>query len=355
MHENRIVAAMSGGVDSSVSAAILKDEGYEVVGVTIRFWGENNRCCAPKDVEDARQVAQHLQIPHYVISLKKSFKRYVVDYFVSEYLRGRTPNPCAVCNPKIKFGKLLHKAAQIDARYLATGHYSTVTLNPPTKRYILKRGLESKKDQSYFLARLSQEALSRTLFPIGHFSKDKIRTLAKKFNLPVAEKAESQEVCFIPDGNVAKFIKEYSGNSFKKGKIVSTSGQVLGSHDGIFAFTIGQRRGLGIAVGKPLYVTKIDAETATVYVGDEEELRHKAFIATGIHWISESPVIEPVRLKVKIRYQHQAAWAMIFPWGYDKVKIQFDQIQQAITPGQLAVFYKEDIVVGSAWIDEVLD
>ena len=355
MFENRIVVAMSGGVDSSVTAAILKDEGYEVIGVTMRFWGKDNRCCSSKDIEDARQVAHQLDIPHNIISFEDAFKSRVVDYFISEYMKGRTPNPCAVCNPAIKFGELRQQAVLFGARYIATGHYATVTFNPTSKRYLLKCGIESDKDQSYFLARLSQEALSRALFPIGHFSKNKIRELARKFSLPIAEKTESQEVCFIPDGKIADFIARQTGTMFKRGPMEDNEGRILGTHEGIINYTIGQRKGLGIAVGKPLYVTKIDVKSNTVYVGEEEVLFRKSLIASHVHWISEASVIEPVRLKVKIRYKHNADWAMIFPWGSNRVKIQFDRVQKAITPGQLAVFYKGDLVAGSAWIEQVLE
>ena len=355
MSKDRIVVAMSGGVDSSVAAAFLKEKGYDVVGLTMKLWGEENRCCSHDDVKDARLVARHLGIPHYIVSLNESFKRNVVDYFVSEYLRGRTPNPCAVCNPTIKFGDLLQKAAALGARFLATGHYAIVTYDSDRQRYVLRRGKERGKDQSYFLARLSQESLSRTLFPVGSYPKKKIRELAERFGLPIAHKTESQEVCFIPDGNVAKFIEKQEGKEIASGPIVDKTGQTLGNHKGIIGYTIGQRKGLGIAMGRPVYVTKIDAETNTVTVGEPEELYRKKFIATDPHWISVPNLKESIKVKARIRYKHRPALAALSPLGNGKVEIRFDRPQRAITPGQLAVFYEGDVVVGSAWIDEVSD
>jgi tRNA-specific 2-thiouridylase len=355
MSEDRVVVAMSGGVDSSVAAAFLREKGYDVIGLTMKFWGKNNRCCSDDDIKDARRVAQHLGIPHYIVSLEESFRKKVVDYFVSEYTRGRTPNPCAVCNPAIKFSELLRKADELNARFLATGHYAIKTYDSNRERFILRRGKERGKDQSYFLARLSQESLSRSLFPVGSFTKEKIRKLADRFCLPVSEKTESQEVCFIPDGNVAGFIEKQGGKQLSSGPIINSTGQILGTHRGIVGYTIGQRKGLGIAVGKPIYVTKINAETNTVFVGEPEELYRNYFIASDPHWISVKNVTEPIRAKVRIRYKHRPQWAGVTPFVNGKVAVEFDRPQRAITPGQLAVFYAKDIVVGSAWIDQVLN
>lgn len=355
MRKKRVVVAMSGGVDSSVAAAFLKEKGHDVVGVTMKFWGNDNRCCSDDDLKDARRVARLLGIPHYNVSLQESFKKNVVDYFVSEYRKGRTPNPCAVCNPSIKFGDLLKKADELDAGFLATGHYAVIGYDPEKKRFLLKRGKERGKDQSYFLARLSQESLSRTLFPIGNFPKSKIRMLARRFGLPVANKADSQEVCFIPDGNITGFIQRRQRTPSPKGPIIDREGKILGFHEGIIGYTIGQRKGLGIAVGRPVYVTKIDADTNTIVIGDESDLYHKRFTASDPHWISVTGISKPIRVKVRIRYRHRPAWASVKPIGKQKVQIEFERPQRAITPGQLAVFYDGDIVVGSAWIDEILD
>jgi tRNA-specific 2-thiouridylase len=355
MRKERIVVAMSGGVDSSVAAALLKKREYEVIGVTMKFWGKDNRCCSDDDLKDARSVASRLGIPHYTVSFHESFEKNVVDYFVSEYTKGRTPNPCAVCNPSIKFGDLLKKADDLRARFLATGHYAVIGHDAERSRFLLKRGKERSKDQSYFLARLSQEALSRTLFPIGNFSKKKIRMLAKEYSLSIANKTESQEVCFVPDGDVAGFIRRRKGTLSPKGPIISREGKTLGFHEGIIGYTIGQRKGLGIAVGRPVYVTKIDAETHAIFVGDKSDLYHRRFSASDPHWISMTGILKPIRVKVRIRYKHRPAWASVKPIGNKKMEIEFDRPQRAITPGQLAVFYDGDIVVGSAWIDEVVD
>lgn len=353
MSEDRVVVAMSGGVDSSVAAAFLKEKGYDVVGMTMKLWGEENRCCSPEDVEDARCVARKLGIPHYVVSVKESFRKSVVDYFVSEYEKGRTPNPCAVCNPRIKFGELLQKAMALGARFLATGHYAIVTYDSEREKFYLRRGKERGKDQSYFLARLSQHSLEQTLFPVGNFPKVKIRKLAERFGLPVAGKMESQEVCFVPKGDVTGFIEKQRGKVFPEGPILDEEGHFVGTHRGIIGYTIGQRKRLGIAVGRPVYVTKIDADTNTIFIGEENELYRKGFTATDAHWISVPEFVEPIRVKVRIRYKHRPDWAVVTPRENRKVEVTFDKPQRAITPGQLAVFYDGDFVLGSAWIDRV--
>ena len=353
MSEKRVVVAMSGGVDSSVAAAFLKEKGYNVIGITIRMWGDRNRCCAPKDVEDAKKVAGILGIPHYVISMHDAFKKQVVDYFIAEYLLGRTPNPCAVCNPAIKFGDLLHKAFELKADYLATGHYATVSIDRQNNRYLLKRSKEKGKDQSYFLARLSQKTLKSVMFPIGNFPKEKIRRLAGRFHLPVASKTESQEVCFIPDGDLISFIKQYSTPSSLEGPIENQKGEVIGKHQGIFGYTIGQRKGLGIALGKPVYVTQINAKTNTIIVGENEDLYKSCLSATDTNWLSIPGIKETTRFKVRIRYKHKPAWARVTQKANNTTEIEFEEPQRALTPGQLAVFYMDDIVAGSAWIDRV--
>ena len=353
MHRSRVVVGMSGGVDSSVAAAILKEKGYEVIGLTMQISAEASRCCSDADVKDARRVAKALDIPHYVISMHEPFQRKVIDYFVSEYEKGRTPNPCAVCNPAIKFGDLLDKALALDAQHIATGHYAIIRKDRKTGRYLLKRGKERGKDQSYFLARLSQKALSHSLFPVGTYTKPAIREMAEKYGLPVAQKSESQEACFIPEAGVVPFIEAQRGGPYPPGPIKNTEGEILGAHRGIIGYTIGQRKGLGIALGKPAYVVRIDAAKNTIIVGDDDQLDARSFICSDAHWIAIEKLKEPCEVHARIRYMHKPAKAMIEPLGGNRVRVTFKQAQRAITPGQLAVFYRGESVLGSAWIDEV--
>lgn len=353
MPETRVVAAMSGGVDSTVAAAILKKKGYEVVGMTLSLSTPASRCCSDEDVTDARRMAGKLGIPHYVIPMHDPFRERVVDYFIAEYASGRTPNPCAVCNPAIKFGQLLDKAREIGAAFLATGHYAVCAKDEPSGRYLLKRGREHGKDQSYFLARLSQESLSRTLFPVGTFPKRKIRDLARRFGLDVSEKTESQDVCFIPDSGVARFVEDRIGHPIEPGPIKDRGGNVLGRHQGITAYTIGQRKGLGLAVGRPVYVTRIDADSNTVFVGEEEELYRDACTASDPVWIGLEGLSGSRVAQVRIRYNHRPAPAKIIMEPDGRICIHFEKPQRAITPGQLAVFYEGETVLGSAWIDSV--
>ncbi len=353
MSENCVAVAMSGGVDSSVAAAFLKEKGYDVIGLTIDLQNEAGHHGSSQDVEDARRVAHILGIPHHVVSLKKAFQKHVIDYFVTSYLHGKTPNPCAVCNPTIKFGKLLKKAQALGAHHLATGHYAKVTYDTQQEQYQLLRGKERGKDQSYFLARLTQDMLEQTLFPVGSFTKIKIRKLAERFGLPVAKKKESQEVCFIPDGNVFDFIRKQTDVPLQSGPIVYEKNQLLGTHPGIVGYTIGQRKGLGIALGEPIYVTKIDASTDSVFVGKNQDLYQKTFQGIDTQWISNIKIDRSMRFKTRIRYQHRPEWADVSPERDGKVNVQFLKPQRAITPGQLAVFYDRDVVAGSAWIDTV--
>lgn len=355
MSKPRIVVGMSGGVDSSVVAAILKNQGYDVVGLTMRLSTSSSRCCSEEDVFDARRVAQALGIPHYVIPMHEPFREQVIDYFIKEYENGRTPNPCAVCNRTIKFGVLLDKALELGAGQIATGHYAMIDQDPETGRFQLRRGKESGKDQSYFLARLSQRALKHTLFPIGTYSKSEIRNMAEQHSLPVAQKSESQEVCFVPETGVAPYIEAQKGGPFPEGEIRNKAGHVLGMHRGIIGYTIGQRKGLGIALGKPAYVIGLDSKTNTVIVGDDIDLFHQAFVASDPVWVSIEALDQETRIHARIRYMHQPASATIQPLGEGKVKVTFDTPQRAITPGQLAVFYQEDRVLGSAWIDQTVD
>jgi tRNA-specific 2-thiouridylase len=353
MSKERVAVGMSGGVDSSVAAAFLKDNGYDVFGLTMQLATGHSRCCSLEDVQDARSVARHLGIPHYVIPMHDPFREAVIEYFLREYEAGRTPNPCAMCNPKIKFGALLGKANELGAARLATGHYAVVSYDERNSRYLLRRGKDAGKDQSYFLARLSQEQLSRVLFPVGSFPKWKTRALAEKFGLPVAAKRESQEACFIPDAGVVAFIERERSRTYPRGPVVRRDGTVLGSHHGIIGYTIGQRKGLGVATGKKTYVIRIDAENNAVVVGSEEELYGSGFIGSDAHWVSVTGINGPERMKVRIRYKHRPDWAKVSPEPGNIVRVLFERPQRAITPGQLAVFYLDDRVLGSAWIDRV--
>jgi len=351
MPRERVAVAMSGGVDSSVAAAILKEKGHDVFGLTMQLATGPSRCCSVEDVRDARSVAQRLGIPHYVISMHDPFRKAVIDYFVREYEAGRTPNPCAMCNPKIKFGTLLDKALELGATKLATGHYAVVSRDSETGRFLLRRGKERGKDQSYFLARLSQEQLSRAWFPVGNFPKKKTRALAERFGLPVASKRDSQEACFIPESGVAAFIEAERGRTFPSGPIVRADGTVLGSHRGIIGVTVGQRKGLGIATGRKTYVIRVDAEKNTVVVGEEGELYQNVMVGKEALWVSVPEIRGPARMKVRIRYRHLAQWAVVSPEPGRRVRVVFDRPQRAVTPGQLAVFYLDDRVAGSAWIE----
>ena len=353
MPDLRIAVAMSGGVDSSVAAAFLKDKGYDVVGLTMHLAVEASRCCSPEDVQDARTVARHLGIPHYVLDLSAPFRDRVISYFLSEYGRGRTPNPCAVCNPCIKFGLLLDKAIELGAVKLATGHYAVVSQDTASDRFLLRCGKDHSKDQSYFLARLSQEQLARVLFPVGDIQKTMTRALAERFGLPVASKRESQEACFIPEAGVAAFLEAERSSPYPSGPIVGAGGTVLGRHRGIASYTIGQRKGLGIATGEKVYVTALDPATNTVFVGNEADLYRTAFRGSDPCWICIPGLESAERMRVRIRYKHNPAWAQVEPLEGGRVRVSFDRPQRAITPGQLAVFYRDDRVLGSAWIDSV--
>ncbi|HDQ46383.1 MAG TPA: tRNA 2-thiouridine(34) synthase MnmA [bacterium] len=351
----RVVVGMSGGVDSTAAAALLQKKGYEVIGMTMALSTPASRCCSEQDVHDARRMAHKLGILHYVIPMHGPFQERVIAYFASEYAAGRTPNPCAVCNPAIKFGELLRKAREAGGELLATGHYARITRDPGNGRFLLRRGRERGKDQSYFLARLSQEALGWTLFPVGGFPKAKIRGLAESLGLDVSRKRDSQDVCFVPDSGVLSYLESLRGSPFPPGPIRDRPGRLLGEHRGIAGYTIGQRRGLGIAAKNPLYVTGIDAESNTVFVGEEKELYGDACLASDPNWIAEGDIPETLRAHVRIRYKHRAAKALIEKRDGGTIRIRFDRPQRAVTPGQLAVFYRGDVVLGSAWIDSVLN
>jgi tRNA-specific 2-thiouridylase len=358
----RVVVAMSGGVDSSVAAALLKQQGYEVIGITMCFNLADSsfnrpRCCGIQGIEDARAVAYKLGIRHYVLNMKKVLAQRVIKDFCAEYLNGKTPNPCVRCNQYIKFGALLKKVCALDAKFLATGHYARIekvsSHKSPVTSYLLKKAKDKLKDQSYFLYRLNQKQLKHILFPLGNYTKDEVRKLAREFDLPVADKLASQEICFLPDMDYREFLKAQSNLDIRCGKIVDKQGEVLGEHAGIAFYTIGQRQGLGIARGYPLYIIKIDAKSNRITVGKKEDAYKKEFLIKNANFIL-SPIKKKVAVRLRIRYNHKEAPAEIIPWG-NKIKARFQHPQFAITPGQSAVFYGRNIVLGGGIIDEVLD
>jgi tRNA-specific 2-thiouridylase len=365
---NTIAVAMSGGVDSSTVAAMLHAEGYNVVGLTMQLWNQRRlaghegmpehvqgRCCSLDDVYDARRVAETIGIPYYVINHEDRFERDVVRPFVQEYLSGRTPIPCSLCNNHLKFDQLLTVAQQIGADAVATGHYARVEFDTGRDRWLLKRPTDRAKDQTYFLFGLTQEQLSRTLFPLGGMSKPEVRELARKYGLALAEKPDSQEICFVPGGDYKKFLDAYlaeQGDALPDtaGELVTTDGRVIGEHSGIHNFTVGQRKGLGVATGSPLYVLQIKGDAHQVVVGEQENLYSRTLLAKRANLISVADLSEPVRVTVKIRHRHEPAAAMIEQTGANEILVSFNAPQRAITPGQAAVFYDGDVVVGGGWI-----
>jgi tRNA-specific 2-thiouridylase len=363
-----IAVAMSGGVDSSAVAAMLKSEGHELVGLTMQLWNQRRlagkegmpeqvqgRCCSIDDVYDARRVAEMLAIPYYVVNHQERFERDVIRPFVDEYLAGRTPIPCSLCNNHLKFDQLLLTARQIGAEQIATGHYARNEYDPERGRWILKRPADASKDQTYFLFGLTQEQLSRTLFPLGGFTKPEVRELARGYGLALANKADSQEICFIPGGDYKHFIDAYLEEQGEvvpdtAGELVSVGGQSRGHHEGIHNFTVGQRKGLGLASPTPLYVISINSERKQVTVGTEQELQRETLRTRRLNWISIAGLEGEMRAQVKIRHRHEPAWATLRSVGADEVEVQFDEPVRAVTPGQAAVFYFEDEVVGGGWI-----
>jgi tRNA-specific 2-thiouridylase len=362
-----IAVAMSGGVDSSTVAAMLRAEGHNVIGLTMQLWNQRRlsghagmpesvqgRCCSLDDVYDARRVAETIGIPYYVVNHEDRFEQDVVRPFVQEYLSGRTPIPCSLCNNHLKFDQLLTVAQQVGADAVATGHYARVEFGDECGRWLLKRPADRSKDQTYFLFGLTQEQLSRTLFPLGGMTKPDVRELARKHGLALAEKRDSQEICFVPGGDYKNFLDAYlaeQGESLPDtaGELVTTDGRVIGEHSGIHNFTVGQRKGLGVATGSPLYVLQIRGDSRQVIVGEAENLYSRILVAGRANLISIEHLGEPMRVSVKIRHRHEPASAIIEN-AEDGIQVTFDEPQRAITPGQAAVFYNEDIVVGGGWI-----
>ncbi len=362
--------AMSGGVDSSTVAAILRQLDEPVVGLTMQLWNHRrlpelhpdgpvqHRCCSLDDVYDARAVAQHLGFPHYVVNFEEKFEETVVRPFVDSYLAGETPIPCTLCNNHVKFDQLLLTARQIGADRLATGHYARIRWNADSRRYELLRARDDSKDQSYFLFGLTQQQMARTSFPLGELTKAEVREIARAAALPVAEKPESQEICFVPSGNYVRFISAYlseRGEALPEetGEIVTTGGEVVGRHQGLHHFTVGQRKGLGVAVGRPLYVVELDRRGNRVVVGEDAELRRAACGVREVNWISIERLDAPCRVSVKIRHRHEPAGATLEADASDaaRARIHFDFPQRAITPGQAAVFYSGETVLGGGWIE----
>jgi tRNA-specific 2-thiouridylase len=353
----RIVVAMSGGVDSSVAAALLHEQGYEVIGVTLQLWGKDvcvssgtRLCCSVRDAMDARAIARRLGIRHEVLELVEEFRAHVVDYFVDSYHQGLTPNPCIACNTHIKFGSLFERAEELRASLVATGHYARLDYDGALNRCVLRRAADAGKDQSYVLFDLTQQQLGRSRFPLGELGKSQVRGLARSLGLETADKPDSQDVCFVRDRNKDNFLRGHLESGVESGPITDVTGQLLGTHRGLLGYTIGQREGLNVAAGRPLYVVAIDLPNNRLVVGSREELLGRSLTAERVNWVSIEPPTQPVRAAAKIRSRHEPAAALIVPEGPDAVRVDFDEPQQAITPGQAVVFYDGDTVLGGGWI-----
>ncbi|MBQ8682471.1 MAG: tRNA 2-thiouridine(34) synthase MnmA [Selenomonadales bacterium] len=358
MTKQRVVVAMSGGVDSSLTAALLLRQGYEVIGVTMRLWSDPT---LPKEeaeagplraIKDAKAVADMLGIEHHVADFQDLFKEKIISYFTGEYQRARTPNPCVICNQEVKFGALLAKARQLGADYLATGHYIRVVYDEAKDEYFIKKGIDPKKDQSYMLYHMKQDVLKHLLFPLGNMKKSETRQVAEEMNLPVAHKKESQDICFIPDNDYKGFLQRHCPQAFSKGKIIDTKGNVVGKHNGLASYTIGQRKGLGLVAPQPLYVIGMDQKTNTLLVGENKDLFIHDLIAENVSFIAKEAPTESFVAEAKIRYAAPPARARITPMANGRALVSFEETQRAITPGQSVVFYDGDTVLGGGIISK---
>ena len=356
--KKKVVVGMSGGVDSSVAALLLKEQGYDVIGITMQIWQDEDRafqeeqggCCGLSAVEDAEKVARMIDIPYYVMNFKDEFKRNVMDYFVEEYLRGRTPNPCIACNRHVKWESLLRRSMEIGADYIATGHYARVE-QLANGRFVIRNSVTATKDQTYALYNLTQYQLSHTLMPVGEFAKEEIREIARKNNLPIAYKPDSQDICFVPDGDYAGFIQREAPERVPgAGNFVTPDGTVLGQHLGITHYTVGQRKGLGLAMGHPVFVTEIRPELNEVVIGEAEDVFTKELSCRQINFMSVEDLTQPRRVLAKVRYAHKGQWGLLEKTGEDTLKCTFEEPVRAVTPGQAAVFYDGEYVLGGGTI-----
>lgn len=360
MKKKKVMIGMSGGVDSSVAAYLLKKQGYDVIGVFMKLWeGDEDKevekaCCSLSAAEDARLVANKIDIPFYVLNFKKSFKNKVVDYFVEEYLQGKTPNPCIACNKYIKFDELLKKALMLECDYVATGHYAKIEFDEESNRYRLLKSKTDKKDQTYALYNLTQEQLKHTLLPLGEYEKDEIRKIAKEQNLITANKPDSQEICFVEDGKYFEFIENYTNKKIKIGDFVDKDENKIGKHSGIVNYTIGQRKGLGLALGRPAYVINIDANDNRVVIGDNKDLFKKELIAKDLNYIYKEKLEDGMEVMAKIRYNGKPEKARVYNLENNILKVVFEKEQRAITPGQSLVLYKQNYVLGGGIIIKAL-